>query len=275
MKRTMCLAAAAVLLIYAVGCTGSRQVQKIQSATLEDEALRYSSRFQRNFSLARYSLALDDILQAEAIFDALDMDRERAVSLNNAGVVLERLEKNSEAEAAYGKSLSLGRSAGDTRTVVAALNNLAGIMVGEDPEKAMEFAREAEKISLKNGWSAAQAKAVHTMAILAMNSRDSGKAEELANQALDLAVKGGSKGTESASLVTLSRITAGSGEFESAMELIQKAISIDRDREDPFSIARDYEAMSYVQEKRGDMDGARESREKAERIMEFLGLEEK
>ena len=275
MKRVFYVAITALLLIYMAACSGNKQVSQLKSETLENEALRYSTRFQRNFSLARYSLALEDVLQAEAIYNALDMNRERAISLNNAGVVLERMGRRSEAEAAYGRSLSMARSTEDTKTVVAALNNLAGIMIGEDSDRALALAEEAEKISKKNGWPAAQAKATHSMAVLAMDAGDQRRAEELARQALDLAVRGGSKGTESASLVILSRLTAGSGDFESAMKMVEEAISIDREREDPFSIAMDYRAKAFVQDGVGDSEGARESREKADRIMEFLGIEAK
>lgn len=273
MTRVFFAVITAALLFCLPACSGNKQVRKAQDSALEAEALRHSTRFQRNFSLARYSLALDEILRAEAIYDALDMDNERAISLNNAGVVLERLGKKTQAESAYRESLSLADSGGDTRTAVAARNNLAGILVGKNPDQALVLAREAEKTSRRNGWPSPQAKAVHTMAVLAMDAGNPGDAEELVQQALHLAAQGGSRGTQSACLVTLSRITAESGDLEAAMELVNKAIALDRDRKDPFSIGRDYEARAFIQEKGGDLEGALESREKGARIMEFLGLE--
>jgi tetratricopeptide (TPR) repeat protein len=255
-----------------VGCGGNKQVRQ---PTLEDEALRYSTRFQNDFSLGRYGLALDDAQQAIDIYRSLDRDRDTAVSLNNLGVIQERLGMRDEAEAAYREALSLARSADDMRTVSSVLNNLAGMLADSGTVEVVDLAKEAMTIAQDNGWTEAEGRAVHTLAVVSLGAGDMKRAEELGRQALMLTASAGGGGSEAACLATLARISALSDDFNTAMEQINQAIAIDRDRGDPYAIAMDYRTRAFIQDLTRDMEGAEESLEKAETIMTFLGLEQK
>ncbi|TNF50562.1 tetratricopeptide repeat protein [bacterium] len=270
MKRALHLTITAVILIAVSGCGSNKQVRQ---STLEDEALRYSTRFQKDFSLGRYGLALNDAQQAVQIYRSLDRDRDTAISLNNLGVIQERLGRKEEAEAAYREALSLARSADDARTVVSALNNLAGMLADGGTAEAVDLANEAMTIARDKGWTEAEGRAVHTLAMISLGAGDMKRAEELGRQALKLTAGTGGGGSEAACLATLARISALSDDFDTAMEQINGAIAIDRDRGDPYAIAMDYRTKAFVQDLTRDMEGAEESLEKAEGIMEFLGLE--
>jgi tetratricopeptide (TPR) repeat protein len=272
MTRTVYLIITAILLVSLAGCGGNKQVRQ---PTLEDEALRYSTRFQRDFSLGRYGLALNDAHQALEIYRSLDRDRDTAVSLNNLGVVQERLGMRDEAEAAYREALSLARSADDMRTVSSALNNLAGMLADRGTAEAVDLAEEARTIARDQGWTEAEGRAVHTLAVVSLEAGDVKRAEELGRQALKLTASSGGGGSEAACLVTLARISALSDDLDAALEQINQALAIDRDRGDPYAIAMDYRAKAFVQDLARDMEGAEESLEKSEKIMEFLGIEGK
>ncbi len=271
MTRTWYLTITALLLVSMAGCGGNRQVRQ---PTLEDEALRYSTRFQKDFSLGRYGLALNDAQQAVEIYRSLDRDRETAISLNNLGVVQERLGMKDEAEAAYREALSLARFADDLRTVSSALNNLAGMFADSGAAEAVDLAKEAIGIARDKGWTEVEGRAVHTLAVVSLEAGDMRRAEELGRQALKLTAGKGGGGSEAACLATLARISALSDDFNAAMEQINQAIAIDRDRGDPYAIAMNYRTKAFIQDLTRDMEGAEESLEKAEGIMMFLGLEQ-
>ncbi len=270
MKRAATISGAvAFLVIFLSGCLGNRPVKR---PTLEDEARTYARRYDEDLSLGRYHQAIRDAMHSLAIYRALDMGRETGISLNKLGAVRDRLGMVDKALASYREAIALSREINDDGTLAAALNNLAGTLATTNPAQAATLANEAGDIASARGLTIVKARTLSVLATISFASGDLKKAGTLCRQALKLSAGGGGESVRAACMATLGRLLARSGDPDAGLESVKSGLAIDRERGDPFSIARDYQAMAEVQDAMHDMEGAEKSLEKAEHILRFLGL---
>ena len=270
MRRTAFSCGVVVLLaVFLSGCMGN---QPVKSPTLEDEARTYSRRYSENFYMGRYRQAISDAARSLEIYRALDMERETAISLNNLGAVQDRLGMLDQAIVSYREAIALSRENDDPLTLAPALNNLAVTLAPTDQATAAALAGEARALASARGLNLAEARSLRTLATISLASGDFNGAEEFCRQALALSGGPGGESIRAACFATLGRLLARSGDHEAGLESVRSGLAIDRKRGDPFSIARDYQAMAEVQDAMHDMDGAEKSLEKAESILMFLGI---
>ena len=261
----------AFLVIFLSGCMGNRPVKR---PALEDEARTYARRYDEDFYLGRYHQAIRDAVRSLAVYRALDLDRQTAISLNNLGAVQDRLGKVDKAIGSYREAIALSRDLNDVSTLTAALNNLAGTIAATNPVQAAALANEARDIASDRGQTIVEARALSVLASIAFASDDLGGAATLCRQALELSAGAGGEGVRAACLARLGRLLARTGNPEAGLESVKSGLAIDRKRGDPFSIARDYQAMAEVLDALHDLEGAEKSLEKAEDILRFLGIDQ-
>jgi tetratricopeptide (TPR) repeat protein len=251
------------------GCGANRPLKE---TTLTDEMINSSAAFERDMVLGRYQLALAQARKAVDISRVLDRDEEAALALNNLGTVQQRIGMVEAAVDSYEESVALSKKTGSERILAASLNNLAGMVVVVNPEKARVLALEAYELGNSRSWKKVMARALHTRARadLQIGAVDEGRA--WCGRALDLAKGANEKSTVAAVQVTLARIESLAGNHAIAAELVQEALNIDRELADPYAIAMDYMRQAEIRTRAGDEEGAEASLEKAGRILDILGI---
>ncbi|MGD8352946.1 MAG: tetratricopeptide repeat protein [Pseudomonadota bacterium] len=257
------------LMLATAGCGANRPVKE---TTLTDKMISSLAAFERDMALGRYQLALADARKAVDISRVLDRDEETALTLNNLGTVQQRIGMVEAAAGSYGESVALSKKTGSDRILAASLNNLAGIVVVDDPDKARVLALEAYELGRSRSWQRVMARALHTRARADLQEGALDDGREWCGRALDLANRANEKSTVAAVKVTLARIESIAGNDAVAIRLVQEALAIDRELADPYAIAMDYMRLAEIQTRAGDETGAETSREKARRILDILGI---
>lgn len=258
------------LLTFVSGSCGSNRPVKVPS--LRDEADRYTAAFSREMKMGRYAAALADAERALAVNTILDRDDRMAVSHNNLGAIQERMGMFREAEASFMKAVYLAKKSGNAPMLGVALNNLAGTTLHTDVSAAQDLASQARRLGDEGQWSGIQARAVHVLARAALKQGATDRSRKLCEKGLSLVGESGDRGARAAILITRGRAEAASGNYVKAIKFAAEGLAIDRVLEDPYAIAQDHARLAEIYQMSGDTTMAADSREKAEKILEILGL---
>ena len=260
------------LLAFVSGSCGSNRPLKAPS--LRDEADRYTAAFSSEMKMGRYKAALDDAERALAVNTILDRDDGLAVSYNNLGAIQERMGMLEEAEASYMKAVSLAKKSGNGPLLGVALNNLAGLTLHTDVSLAKDRASQARRLGEEGPWPGIQARAVHVLARVALEKGAIERSRVLCEEGLSLLGESDDRSARAAILITRGRAEAASGNYAEAIQFAEEALAIDRILEDPYAIAQDHARLAEIYQMSGHTTKEAESREKAQEIMEILGIGE-
>jgi len=269
-KLRVNLLVVAVLGAFASGCAANKPLPE---PSLAQEAIGHTVSFERNMKLGRYLLALSDARKALDVSRILDRDDLVALSLNNLGAAQERVGSAPAAALSYREGIRISEGTGAQRTLAVSLNNLAGLIVETDPEKARDLASEALEIGRSRSWEDVMARALNTQARAALNKGDAGEALALCDAALEMAAKANGNRIRAAGLITRARIEAMTGDFKAAVGSAEEGLALDRALADPYAIALDHVRLAEIYSGAGDEGAAAVSREKAARIFRILGVE--
>jgi CHAT domain-containing protein/tetratricopeptide (TPR) repeat protein len=212
--------------------------------------------------LRQYPPAARRLHEAAATWAALgDTDRE-AKALNDAGRACEGTGHTDEAFKDYQQALAKAQRSGNLRQQGNSLNNIGLLRnrLGERQE-ALVLLKEALSLARKAEDEASQANILNSLGTTYDDLGEPQKALDLYKQAL--AVPAARSNDKAAAYNNLGVVHTALGNWEEAAENFNRAIALNRQLDDPYSLASTLNNLGRAQHYAGEVEAARASYEEA------------
>jgi predicted ATPase/Tfp pilus assembly protein PilF len=181
----------------------------------------------------------------------------RAVGLNGAGNLAQRLGDYGRAVALHEEALMLRRVLGDTQGVAASLGNLGNVAIDMgEYERAAALLEQCQALqrALGNTWGIAMT--LDGLATVAYKQGDYMRAAALVEESLALRRVLGDTWGISWSLHNLGSLAYEQGQYERAAVLVEESLALDRTLGDTWGIAVDLDTLGSLASQQGEYERA-------------------
>jgi tetratricopeptide (TPR) repeat protein len=222
-------------------------------------------------ALGEMQKALEKYNEALLLRRAVGDRSGEAITLNNIGLVYDSLGETQKALEKYNEALPIRRAVGDRSGEATTLNNigLVYLSLGE-PQKALEKLNEALLVKHAVGDRRGEANTLTNIGEVYRSLGETQKALEKHNEALLLMRAAGFRSGEAATLYNIGVAYDSLGETQKALEKHNEALLLSRAVDDRNREANVLLRIARLEQKRGNLNQARQTIENAIRIIESL-----
>lgn len=210
--------------------------------------------------LADYSKSLSYHLEALAIREKTNDKGSIALSLNNIGIVYERLHDYSHALSYFNRALTLRREAGNKARIAATLNNIGDTYLEQgDPAKALVAQKEALALRLEVNDKSAVALSHRNIGTIYVKQGKLEEADVELATARRLADEATDKGLGAQVRLSMAALERARGNPAKAADLAREALSIANDMKARELVRQSNEELANDQEAEGRLAEALQS----------------
>ena len=207
--------------------------------------------------LADYDRALSYQLEGLKIRETLGDDADRALSLNNIGIIYARIGDSDRALEYFEQALQLRRHTGAKNRIAATLSNISDVYVDRSEyDQALDYQQQALAMRREVGDTGGEAFSLRSIGEIQLEIGNYADARRNLDAALKIAEGTGDKGTVGRTLLALSRASRWLGRGAEAQTYAKRALAIAEETSGRELRRLALEELSAGEEKSGDYAAA-------------------